>query len=171
MEKNLNTKDKRVIKTRKAIIGATIQLMGTKRIEQITVKEIADTALINRKTFYTHYDSIYDVLNDIENEIIQSLIQILDSTDFSAERLNPYPLFEKLTAMISQDAEFFHCLLQSSGHSHLLNKIKGVIKDHLLIQFQHALMRWILRVLVLRIIFVGEFLVHHFDDERPWHRT
>ena len=57
MEKNLNTKDKRVIKTRKAIIGATIQLMGTKRIEQITVKEIADTALINRKTFYTHYDS------------------------------------------------------------------------------------------------------------------
>ncbi len=135
MEKNLNTKDKRVIKTRKAIIGATIQLMGAKRIEQITVKEIADTALINRKTFYTHYDSIYDVLNDIENEIIQSLIQILDSTDFSAERLNPYPLFEKLTAMISQDVEFFHCLLQSSGHSHLLNKIKGVIKDHLLIQF------------------------------------
>ena len=109
--------------------------MGVKRIEQITVKEIADTALINRKTFYTHYDSIYDVLNDIENEIIQSLIQILDSTDFSAERLNPYPLFEKLTAMINQDAEFFHCLLQSSGHSHLLNKIKGVIKDHLLIQF------------------------------------
>ena len=108
MEKNLNTKDKRVIKTRKAIIGATIQLMGAKRIEQITVKEIADTALINRKTFYTHYDSIYDVLNDIENEIIQSLIQILDSTDFSAERLNPYPLFEKLTAMISQDVEFFH---------------------------------------------------------------
>ena len=135
MEKNLNAKDKRVIKTRKAIIGATIQLMGVKRIEQITVKEIADTALINRKTFYTHYDSIYDVLNDIENEIIQSLIQILDSTDFSAERLNPYPLFEKLTAMINQDAEFFNCLLQSSGHSHLLNKIKGVIKDHLLIQF------------------------------------
>ena len=135
MEKNLNAKDKRVIKTRKAIIGATIQLMGVKRIEQITVKEIADTALINRKTFYTHYDSIYDVLNDIENEIIQSLIQILDSTDFSAERLNPYPLFEKLTAMINQDAEFFHCLLQPSGHSHLLNKIKGVIKDHLLIQF------------------------------------
>lgn len=92
MEKNLNTKDKRVIKTRKAIIGATIQLMGAKRIEQITVKEIADTALINRKTFYTHYDSIYDVLNDIENEIIQSLIQILDSTDFSAESVKSVPL-------------------------------------------------------------------------------
>ena len=135
MEKNLNPKDKRVIKTRKAIISATIQLMGIKRIDQITVKEIADTALINRKTFYTHYDSIDDVLNDIENEIIQALNQILDSTDFSAERLNPYPLFEKLTAMISQDTEFFHCLLQSTGHSHLLNKIKGVIKDHLLIQF------------------------------------
>ena len=62
MEKNLNTKDKRVIKTRKAIIGATIQLMGTKRIEQITVKEIADTALINRKTFYTHYDSMFSTI-------------------------------------------------------------------------------------------------------------
>ena len=51
MEKNLNKKDKRVIKTRKAIIHATIQLMSMKSIEQITIKEIADTALINRKTF------------------------------------------------------------------------------------------------------------------------
>lgn len=135
MEKNLNKKDKRVIKTRKAIIHATIQLMSMKSIEQITIKEIADTALINRKTFYTHYNSIYDVLNDIENDIIQSLIEILDSTDFSAERLNPYPLFEKLTTMINQDALFFHSLLQSSGHSHLLNKVKEVVKDHLLIQF------------------------------------
>ena len=43
----------------------------------------------------------------LKNEIIQSLIQILTVRDFSAERLNPYPSFEKLTAMISQDAKFF----------------------------------------------------------------
>ena len=71
MDKMINIKDKRVIKTRTAIIKATVSLISKKNIEQITISEIADLAMINRKTFYSHYNSVYDVLNDIENEIIK----------------------------------------------------------------------------------------------------
>lgn len=135
MEKNRNPQDKRCIKTRRAIIAAMTELMSQKALSQITVREIADRALINRKTFYAHYDTIYDILNDIENEIIDKLISIVDSTDFSAERANPYPLFDKLTQLISTDTELFRCLLQASSHSHLLSKIKEVLKDHMMVLF------------------------------------
>ena len=137
MDKMINVKDKRVIKTRTAIIKATVSLISRKNIEQITIKEIADMAMINRKTFYSHYNSVYDVLNDIEDEIIKALIQILDSTDFSEERMNPYALFKKLTEMINKDKAIFHGLIQSSSHSQLIKKIKEVLKEHLIIQFRN----------------------------------
>ena len=35
--------------------------MAEKDISQISVKELAQKADINRKTFYTHYNSIYDI--------------------------------------------------------------------------------------------------------------
>lgn len=136
MEKQKNLSDKRVIKTRRAIINATAELMNQKPLEQITIKEIADAAMINRKTFYAHYNSVYDVLNDIENDIIDSLLTILDSTDFSAERLNPYPLFEQLSVLISHNSKLYHSLLQPSSHSHLLDKVKEVVKGSLMRQFE-----------------------------------
>ena len=61
--------DRRCLKTQKAIKNALVELMSEKDISQITVKELAQRADINRKTFYTHYTSIYDVSGEIENEI------------------------------------------------------------------------------------------------------
>ena len=136
MDKMINVKDKRVIKTRTAIIKATVSLISEKNIEQISIKEIAELAMINRKTFYSHYNSVYDVLNDIENEIIKELLKILDSTDFSEERINPYSLFKKLTELINRDEAIFHGLIQSSSHSQLITKIKEILKEHLVIQFK-----------------------------------
>ena len=53
--------DRRCLKTQKAIKNALVELMSEKDISQITIKELAQRADINRKTFYTHYTRIYDV--------------------------------------------------------------------------------------------------------------
>ena len=47
--------DRRVIKTKKAIRNAFAKLISEKDINKITIKDIADTADINRKTFYNYY--------------------------------------------------------------------------------------------------------------------
>ena len=46
--------DLRVIKTKKAIRNAFAELLSEKDIQKITIKDIADTAVINRKTFYNY---------------------------------------------------------------------------------------------------------------------
>ena len=57
-----NRTDLRVVKTRKAIRGAFLGLLTEKDYAAITVQDILDRALINRKTFYNHYHDKRDLL-------------------------------------------------------------------------------------------------------------
>lgn len=43
---------------------ALISLLGKKDFEYITVKEICETAGVNRSTFYLHYETVADLLNE-----------------------------------------------------------------------------------------------------------
>lgn len=59
----LNTKpekvDRRVLRTRKLLLEAFSDLMQELHFQQITVQKIADRAMINRATFYDHFDDKY----------------------------------------------------------------------------------------------------------------
>ena len=56
--------DRRILKTKKAIYEALVELMQKKKLNSITVTELAAQADINRKTFYTYYSTVNDVLDE-----------------------------------------------------------------------------------------------------------
>lgn len=57
--------------TRKAIMNSLLELLKTKSIDKVTVKDICDDCEINRNTFYYNYKDIYDVLNSIFTQAIE----------------------------------------------------------------------------------------------------
>ena len=59
--------------TRRLIREAMLELLKTKSIQRISVRELCDAAGINRTTFYNHYDGIYDVLAEIEERFLEQL--------------------------------------------------------------------------------------------------
>ena len=63
-----NKQDLRVIKTRSNIKSAFVQLLREKDFNEITVQNILDKALINRKTFYNHYQDKYDLAEQLIRE-------------------------------------------------------------------------------------------------------
>ena len=69
--------DRRILKTKKAIYEALVELMQKKKLNSITVTELAAQADINRKTFYTYYSTVNDVLDEGINELITSLKDLL----------------------------------------------------------------------------------------------
>lgn len=79
--------DKRVFKTKLLIMNAFKQLIETKRLEKITVKEITDIACINKTTFYRHFEDIYALVDHVENELIEGYNEGID--DFMAIFTNP----------------------------------------------------------------------------------
>lgn len=61
--------DLRVLRTRRSIREAFMELIKKKPVSKISVTELASRAMINKGTFYLHYPDIYtlyfDVLKDI----------------------------------------------------------------------------------------------------------
>lgn len=64
-------------KTKRKIMGALLQLLDTKPLDNVTIQEICDKADVHRTTFYKHYGSIFDVINAISDEISKDLASVL----------------------------------------------------------------------------------------------
>ena len=62
--------DRRVLKTKRAIYNAFVELLSEKEINHITITDISKKADINRKTFYNYYSNTYEVMEEIENLMV-----------------------------------------------------------------------------------------------------
>ena len=54
--------DKRVLKTRASIKAAFMELVKTDDMAKMSVSALAAKALVNRSTFYLHYNDVGDVV-------------------------------------------------------------------------------------------------------------
>lgn len=66
--------DLRVVKTRRSIRQAFLELRLDNPLEKIRVNRLCKLALINKTTFYKHYRDIYALSDEIENETILSIM-------------------------------------------------------------------------------------------------
>ena len=62
--------DLRIVKTRRAIQSAFIELRKTTPLEKIKVRDLCKIALINKSTFYNHYDDVFALSEEMENELL-----------------------------------------------------------------------------------------------------
>ena len=115
--------DRRVIRTKRAIKSAFARLLTEKDINDITISDIAAVADINRKTFYNYYSGVHEVIDEIENDIISHVDEALTDIDFKSSLESPYRIFEKLTAVINTDMDFFGYLLSMNSNVSLSSKI------------------------------------------------
>lgn len=83
--------DLRIKKTEKAIKSAFIELRVQKPLEKITVKELCELALINKSTFYSHYEDIYALSEAMEQETVESIIRSISHLeDYTPENFDVF---------------------------------------------------------------------------------
>lgn len=131
--------DRRIIKTKKSLKNSLIQLMASKNVQDITVKELAEKADINRKTFYNYYNSIYDIVSEIEDEIVKSLEHSLSQWDLSHDLDMATKVFQELTTIITNDMEFYGNLLRMKHNDGLTNKLIHRMKERALESIKKSL--------------------------------
>lgn len=76
--------DPRIARTRKMIMKSLRKLAGERGLDAITIKEITETAKVNRTTFYYHYRD--------KNDLIEKTLM----EDFEIYLLNPIRACEKM---------------------------------------------------------------------------
>ena len=65
--------DLRTVRTKNTIFDTFQQMLNEMSYDKITIKELSARAGINRKTFYSHYDSIDDLRDSIVNELMENI--------------------------------------------------------------------------------------------------
>ena len=80
--------DLRVIKSRLAIENAFINLVEIKGFSNISIKEIAEKAMVNRNTIYLNYGSKEDILESILKSSVQKYFGQLNSQYFRNMGIN-----------------------------------------------------------------------------------
>ena len=77
--------DRRVARSRRAIMGAFEQLLFERPFEKITVSAIAQRADVDRKTFYQHFGTIDGLLSALAERCVQQIVEAMDEEPDGAE--------------------------------------------------------------------------------------
>ena len=120
--------DRRIEKTKKAIRIAFAKLLSEKDLNDITVKDIAEYAGINRKTFYNYYNGLYQVISEIEGEIAASFEKAVSDIDLIKDEDQPYSFFVDFTEMMNSDGEFYSLIINDKSERGIMSKIIRYIK-------------------------------------------
>ena len=121
--------DRRVIKTKKAIRNAFITLLAQKDYNNISIKDIADVADVDRKTVYNYYSGIYEIREELKNDLIVLWKDALKQLDFKRYISNPQQIFDILTEIINSNFELYSNLMKLDAKSHVIRKLHKALKD------------------------------------------
>ncbi|MBP2078315.1 TetR/AcrR family transcriptional regulator [Oceanobacillus polygoni] len=115
--------DPRILRTRKLIMDAFMELSGKKEFKDITVKDITTEAMINRATFYYHFEDIYDLLEKVLSEV---LLVNLDCDFYQNNDLNEESLVKIFIAITN-----FQKSLSNRCHRGYEDTIARIIREQL----------------------------------------
>jgi AcrR family transcriptional regulator len=109
-----NLEDLRVRRTRKLLQKALLDAASEKGFAHVTVRDIAERAMVNRATFYRHYEDKYDLLA----QYMKELSEFIDSEEGENSPSNqrspsldaPPPGLAKLLRHMQANADFYRVI-------------------------------------------------------------
>ena len=127
--------DRRVNYTKMMLKQSLLQLLLTKPINKITIKELCETADINRATFYTHYQDAYDLLRQIENELFAEIHHSID-TELRTEQMSEF--LESICSCIRKNKELCEVIFGEFGDKDFLRRILNIAHDWSIQEWQRT---------------------------------
>lgn len=125
--------DLRVIKTKNLIYNTLIELMKDKTFEEIKVSDICNKSLINRSTFYSHYEDKYDLLVDFINSLKNEFISELNKNNSKLNNKEYYiELIKIFLNHIEERKEMYASIMINNRNSIMMDILLDVVNNDLL---------------------------------------
>ncbi len=110
--------DLRIRRTHKFLQEAMIELITEKGFDAITVGDIAERAMINRATFYRHYQDKYDLVAKIFEETANQLVENMKpfhKDTGHVEMENPPEIWIQVFEHVAEHAQLYKAMLGKNG--------------------------------------------------------
>lgn len=95
----------KITSAQQALHEGLVILLNTKKINQVSIKELAQTSNVARSAFYAYYDNVDSLLEEIENTFIENLNTLDQSITDSAT--NNFTYFYEVLSYIKKIAICF----------------------------------------------------------------
>ena len=127
-----NLQDKRVIKTRRAIREALVTLLRDRRMEDISVVLLSETAHVNRKTFYAHYVKVEDVAKDLVNEFANQIAAYLAQVTDAGKPITAATFADLLGQAYLVYPDLFRDIFTAPNYAFLSLMIQQILKREIM---------------------------------------
>lgn len=124
---NAKGKNRSVLRTQALLKDGLTELMLTKPVQSITVRELTDYVNLNRGTFYLHYRDIQDLLENIENDMLDEFMEITNAHQPQDMKGKPFPLICDLYKFLGKNSDFVKLVLVQNQEQNFVNRIKDII--------------------------------------------
>ncbi|RHH69919.1 TetR/AcrR family transcriptional regulator [Vagococcus sp. AM17-17] len=114
---NMGKIDPRVIKTRKKLRQAFLDLLKTRSLSEMNIKDLTNQAGVTRGTFYLHYRDKDTFIETIMEEIIEDFYEsVIEYVPYQGddEKQIPRIVLDKVFSYIGNSPEFFITLLNEN---------------------------------------------------------
>lgn len=127
--------DRRVRKTKKQLRMALTTLMMEKSVGEITVREIAELADVNRGTFYAHYKDVYDLLSQLEENIFVRLEEISVINSSPDWDQSTYHYLEDVLNLCYESADVYRALICRNNDMEFQQRLFETLKNQYMSKF------------------------------------
>lgn len=122
--------DLRIIKTKKSIYDALSELMYEKTFEEIKVSEICEKALINRSTFYAHFEDKFDLFSNLIKDLKEEIKSKIEP-EGKYKNLEEYyrRTIEIVLSHIASNKAFFLKIIDKNRNSIAMDIITDTLRE------------------------------------------
>jgi AcrR family transcriptional regulator len=124
----MNEEDRRVVRTRRLLRQALLELIAEKPYKEITIRELTDRADIGYATFFRHYDGVDQVMLEILSSIIEELESLAEGAGEGYFEREGTLIFQN----VAQNPSLYRGILDSHVFRHKLRThVQGMMVAHL----------------------------------------
>lgn len=111
--------DRRIVRSRNAILSAFERLLMEKPLADITVSAIAREANVDRKTFYVHFGTVDGLLNAIAVDVVEMIVDSVEKTlssmggDTNERALGAAPFFKTVNEALCNNLVLYRQLIEN----------------------------------------------------------
>lgn len=134
-------KDRRIRKSKEALKRSIIELMGSKPVNTITIKELVEEADLNRSTFYNYYSDIPDMLSKLERELYDEFLhtleihipkdRVIDNVEEEA-----VAFIKDMCDVIKNNYDFCKCIFSKNGDINFMFELEELVENQIIDQLR-----------------------------------
>lgn len=117
-------------RTDRDITNAFLTLLNTKAFEKITVSDIIDAAMINRSTFYQHFQDKYAILEKLQQKYVAELMNIVYNIRIQ-DRIDLKQIDRIFETYFLKNRRTLRCLLYiKTEHVDIAKQLRALFTDY-----------------------------------------